>query len=83
MIKIDIINLKNDESFEIRLPFTERALNSYFLYKNSIFYITLLIKDVKGNPIRFMKNHNYEIVHEFSEETRKTLDKINGNKLRK
>jgi hypothetical protein len=75
--------IKFDEPFEIRLPYTEKALNNYYLYKNSIFYITLLIKDAEGNPIRFMKNHNYEIVHEFSEEERKTQDKIYRNNLRK
>jgi hypothetical protein len=79
----DNIEIKLDEPFEIRLPYTESTLNNYYKYKNSIFYITLLIKDAEGNPIRFMKNHNYEIVHEFSEEERKTHDKFNRNNLRK
>ena len=76
-IEVEFVN-----PFEFQIPFTDTALNNYYSYRNSILYLTFITRDINGNPIRFSQNYKQEFIHEYSEEEKKSIDKIQGNKLR-
>jgi hypothetical protein len=79
----DKVEIQIDELFELRLSFTGEMLNSYYSYRNSILYFTLITKDKNGKPIRFTTNHTCEFVHEFSMDEKKVSDRIQRSKKSK
>jgi hypothetical protein len=79
---LDNIEANFVDQFEFKIPFTETALSNYYSYRNSILYLTFLTRDIDGNPLRNSQNYTNEFVHEYSEEEKKQMDKIQGKRLR-
>jgi hypothetical protein len=75
-IILDDAEIQIDELFEIRLPFTEKLLNKYYSYRNSILYFTFITRDSEGQPIRFTMDHKCEFVNEISKSERKVSHNI-------
>ena len=79
---LDNIEANFVEQFEFKIPFTETALSKYYSYRNSILYFAFLTRDIEGNPLRNSLNYTHEFAHEYSEEEKKSMDKIQGKRLR-
>jgi hypothetical protein len=81
MVK-DNIEVEFVDPFEFKIPFTDTSLSNYYSYRNSILYLTLITRDINGNPLRFSQNYTHEFVHEYSEEEKKTINIIQGKRIR-
>ena len=77
------VEIKNNEPFELILPFEDGIQGNFYSYQNSILYFTFIIKNRDGIPCFYTRNHKYEFVHKFSEEGKKKLDKIRRDKIRR
>lgn len=70
------------DPFVFKIPFIETTLSKYYSYRNSILYLTFLTRDIDGKPLRNSLNYSQEFVHEYSEEEKISMDKIQGKRLR-
>jgi hypothetical protein len=70
-----------EKEFEIKVPFTESALNNYYIYRNSIIYVTFITRDAEGNPVRYNTNYKQEFTHEYTEEEKIYIGKLQEVKL--
>ncbi|MDR3609134.1 MAG: hypothetical protein P4L27_01060 [Ignavibacteriaceae bacterium] len=78
----DNFEIKTEEQFEIKIPFTEGALNNYYLYRNSIIYVTFITRDASGNPVRYSENYKHEFTHEYSDEEKIYIDQLQESELK-